>query len=125
MRRIIILTITALLTMLALYGCSDDKNAEIIGKWTPTTAVINGTTVQYSSLELDNDSFELCFLEDGKCSITSVGITEEGTYVFNDTSIDVTLKTSSLKLDYSNSTITLTLNNETNPMSISFVRTIE
>ena len=125
MKKLLLVAMAILTFMFAFCGCDDNKNEEITGKWIPTTAVINGETVPYSSLELDKDSFEIEFFKDGKCTITSFGVTEKGSYIFNDTSVDVTINNSSQKLDYATGTISYTLNYHENPMSVNFVRTNE
>ena len=38
---------------IALSGCGNNRNSEIEGEWVPTTAYLNGVTVQYSELGID------------------------------------------------------------------------
>ncbi len=121
-RNIILLLCTVLLiTFLTACG-GNEENSEIAGNWIPTTATINGTTVQYSSLDLDENQFKLDFEPDGKCELTLTGMTTKGTYVFSGTSVDITANSEEYKLDYSSGTLTLSIDNDSSPMSISFIR---
>ncbi|MCQ2514430.1 MAG: DUF4923 family protein [Ruminococcus sp.] len=111
------------ITLFFLTACSNsDKNIEITGHWIPTTAVINGNTVDYNTLGLEEGQFSLDFKADGKCSIVLTGIKNNGTYTFSGSSIDVDTKNLKQKLSFSNNTISLTLDYENNPMIISFTR---
>lgn len=120
----VILSVT-ILSMCVFVGCSDNKNSEIVGKWIPTTASLNGETVQYSYLGLEDDYFGFTFDSNGKCTATLTGITGEGTYIFNDTSVDVTINNEVQKLDYSNGTLTLTLNYNNDTTTFSFIKEIQ
>ena len=106
-----------------LAGCSDDNNQEIVGKWVPTTVTIGGSSVAYSEIKKEGKEFSLTFERSGKCILVLGGIRNEGEYVFNETSVDVTYGGQALKLDYSGGLITLTLNynNESNSFLFSKV----
>ena len=112
----------ALLCLVILTACDDEKNAEIVGIWIPTTARINGTSVQYSSLDIGDDQFGFTFNADGSCVEIMTGITMNGTYVFNGTSVDLTINGENQKLDYDAGTLTLTLDYGNNPMQITFTK---
>lgn len=118
---------TALIAILFMFSaCGDNPNTEIVGKWIPTSAKINGANVDYSTLDLDDDHFSFMFNENGKCSMTLAGITEEGTYTFNNTSIDIITPNDEIKLNYSSNTITLYLDyDNNNSMQMSFIRDIK
>ncbi len=103
-------------------GCGADKNSEIVGKWVPTTASLNGSTVQYRELGIDEDQFSFTFESDGKCSATLAGIEGEGTYVFNETSVDVVINDETQRLNYDNGNLTLTLNYDNNTTSFTFTK---
>lgn len=119
---VILFCICAFTLSLIISGCSDDKNSEIIGEWVPSTATINGTTVHYSELGLDDDQFYLTFEENSKCTVTLTGISHNCTYSFNGTSIDIIINNEEQKLAYEAGIITYSLNYEDNPMQISFTR---
>lgn len=107
---------------LIFVGCGTDKNSEIVGEWVPATATINGTTVHYSSLGLDDDQFFLEFNSNGSCKVILTGICYNCTYTFNDTSIDIIINNEENKLDYEAGIITYSLDYENNPMQISFTK---
>lgn len=115
----------ALFMILLLTACDEDKNSEVVGKWIPSTASIGGTTLQYSSLGIDEDQFGLTFEANGNCTMVTTGIKKTGTFVFSGTSIDVKIKGETKKLDYNSGTITLSLNYDNNPMQIVFIRARE
>jgi hypothetical protein len=116
------LILCTLLFIVLLTACGDKENSEIVGKWVPTTATLNGTTVQYSTLDLDDDQFGFEFTSDGKCSATLTGITSTGTYTFSDTAVDIVINGESQKLSYDSGTLTLVMNYDDNPMSVSFTK---
>lgn len=121
-KKIAVTLSVVILSMCIFVGCSDNKNSEIVGKWIPTTASLNGETVQYSYLGLEDDYFGFTFSDNGKCTATLTGITGEGTYSFNGTSVDVTINDETQKLDYSNGTLTLTLNYDNDTTTFSFIK---
>lgn len=108
--------------LLILVGCGNDENSEIVGDWVPSTATINGTTVQYSSLGLDDDQFFLSFDSNDKCTVILTGITHSCTYTYNGTSIDIIINNEEHKLGYEAGIITYSLNYENNPMQICFTK---
>lgn len=93
-----------------LFGCTDNKNQEIIGEWVPTTATIDGSTVKYEELGIEKDQFGFEFKENGKCVATIAGLTEESQYTFNGTSVDIEINGQSHKLSYDNGSLTLSFN---------------
>ena len=123
-KRFISTLIVALIFTFISTGCSDNKNAEIVGDWIPTTASLNGETVQYSYLALSEDYFGFTFRPNGTCTATLAGITGEGTYIFNGTSVDVTIdKEEPKKLTYDNGTLTLKLAYDDDVTTFSFIKT--
>ena len=113
----------SLICILFLFvGCGDNKNAEIVGEWVPITATLNGETVQYGELGLDDSQFGLVFNSNGTCKTTLAGISNEGTYVFNETSIDVVINENHHKLDYEKGVITYSLDYYSNSMSLTFTK---
>lgn len=102
--------ISACFLLIIFAGCGEKNNSEIVGEWVPTTASLNGETIQYSELGIDDSQFGFTFFDDGKCTATLAGIEDDGTYVFNDTSVDVEINGESQKLDYDSGVLTLTLN---------------
>lgn len=111
------------LTLFSLCACTNkNDNSEIAGHWVPTAASLNGTSVNYSELDLEDGYFGFTFNSDGSCTATLTGIESSGTYVFNGTSVDVTIGGDTQKLAYENSQLTLTLNYEDNSTSFVFVK---
>lgn len=92
-----------------LCGCSENKNSEIVGRWVPTTATINGTTVKYDELGIKENTFCFDFSNNEKCIATIAGVTDESPYTFNGTSVDIELNGEEYKLDYESGTLTLSL----------------
>ena len=103
-------------------GCSDDKNSEIAGEWIPVTATLNGETVQYSELGLEDNQFGLAFNSNGTCTTTLAGISSDGTYTFNETSIDIVINEDHHKLIYEHGIISFSLNYASNSMSLTFTK---
>ena len=99
----------------ALSGCSNADNSAVVGEWTPSTVSINGTTISYSELDTENKDFGFHFYPDGNCKITIGGIQNDGTYTFNETSLDVHYGGKEQKLSYEGGVLTLKLsyNNQT------------
>ena len=95
--------------MLLAAGCSSGDNSEIVGEWTPSTVSIGGTTISYSDLETSGRDFSFRFYSSGKCKITIGGITNEGSFTFNETSVDVEYGGKTQKLSYDRGILTLKL----------------
>lgn len=115
----------AITAVLMLSACGDNKNAEIAGKWVPATATINGETIQFSELNSDEKSFEFVFEENGSCQITIAGTTNNGTYTFNSTSVDIEYGGKQEKLIYADGMLTLNLNYNNETTSFMFTRATE
>lgn len=114
-----------LFTFIILAGCGKNENSVIVGQWVPTTASLNGETVQYGELGIEQDQFGFTFETDGKCTVTLAGITGKGTYVFNETSVDVNINDQTHKLDYQNGTLSLTLNYSDSEAKFTFTKVNE
>ena len=111
------------LIMLVIFtGCGENTNTEIVGKWVPTTATLNGETVKYSELGIDESQFCFVFESNGKCTATLAGISGNGTYNYHNTSVDVEINNDTKKLDYDGSTLTLNLDYDGNSTSIAFIK---
>ena len=111
------------LIMLVIFtGCGENTNTEIVGKWVPTTATLNGETVKYSELGIDESQFCFVFESNGKCTATLAGISGNGTYTYHNTSVDVEINNDTKKLDYDGSTLTLNLDYDGNSTSIAFIK---
>lgn len=108
--------------ILAFTGCSANDNSAVVGKWIPVSATVNGKTIQYSELDADQSQFILEFTSDGKCNATLGGIESSGTYVFNNTSVDVVLDGKEEKLKYDNGDLTMNFNYDNASTSITFTR---
>ena len=92
-----------------LSGCGDKSENEVLkGKWIPISAVINGESVQYSELELEDGYFQFNFKGNGSCTATLAGIEYSGSYVFSGTSVDAVLNGNNEKLSYEAARQTLT-----------------
>lgn len=108
--------------ILLLCGCGDkSENEALKGKWVPVSAVINGESVQYSELELEDGYFEFNFKGDGSCTATLAGIDYSGKYVFSGTSVDATLNGNNEKLSYEATRQTLTYSYD-NTTSFTFIK---
>lgn len=118
--------ITALLTVCLLLllaaGCSSEDNSEIVGEWTPSTVLIDGTTIAYSDLDTSGKDFSFTFYSGGKCKITIGGITNEGSFTFNETSVDVEYGGKTQKLSYDRGILTLKLDYNGNTTSYMFTK---
>lgn len=122
-RKTVALLFSFIIIAMIFTGCSNNnKNSEIAGDWVPTTASFNGETVQYAELGIEQDQFGFTFTEDGKCTATLAGITGKGTYVFNETSVDVVINEKPHKLDYKNGTLVLTLDYDDSPATFTFTK---
>ena len=118
--------ITALLTVCLLLlhaaGCSSEDNSEIVGEWTPSTVSNGGTTIAYSDLDTSGKDFSFTFYSGGKCKITIGGITNEGSFTFNETSVDVEYGGKTQKLSYDRGILTLKLDYNGNTTSYMFTK---
>lgn len=122
-KKTFVLLCSACFLLLALCSCGEDQNnSEIAGHWVPTTATLNGSSVNYSELDLEDDYFSLTFNSDGTCTATLTGIEGSGTYVFNGTSVDITINGDTQRLTYENSQLTLTLSYDGNTSSFVFAK---
>lgn len=116
-------TMAATLLVCIFSGCGSGKdNSQIVGKWTPTTASLNGETVKYSSLGLDESEFGFTFKDNGKCTATLASVTGEGTYTFNGTSVDIEINKETKKLNYDNGSLTLTLDYDNDTTTFTFTK---
>lgn len=108
--------IICLLSLCALLcGCGDGDNSEITGKWTATSASINGETILFSELNAENKEFSFTFESNGKCTAVIAGIRNNGSYTFNKTSVDIVYGDKTEKLLYDDGILTMNFyyNNET------------
>ena len=121
----ILLALFCVLSVFALSGCSDADNSAVVGEWTPSTVSINGTTISYSELDTENRDFGFHFYADGNCKIKIGGIQNDGTYTFNETSLDVQYGGKSQKLSYEGGVLTLKLNYNNQTTSYMFTRVAE
>ena len=110
---------TALFT---LAGCGENKNSEIVGEWIPATATINGETVQFGDLDVESDKFGFVFKENGSCEITIAGTKNNGTYTYNETSVDIDYGGKSEKLLYSDGMLTMNFNYNNETTSFMFTK---
>lgn len=124
-KKLISLLICVMISAVALLGCSQSRNLEIVGEWVPTTATINGTRVRYDELGAGDDEFKFIFYENGNCKATIAGITEDAPYTFNDTAVDIEINGQSHKLLYENGSLTLSLNYSEGYTAVTFVRVSE
>lgn len=109
-KKAIPLLICVLAAVIMLVGCGNNKNSEIVGDWVPTTARINGKTIKYDKLDIEDGKFGFSFSRDEKCKATIAGVSDESSYTFNGTSVDIELNGEKYKLAYESGTLTLTLN---------------
>lgn len=110
LKKIFSLLICVIFAVIILAGCGSNENKEIAGEWTLTTVSFNGETVKCDELGIDKDKFGFIFTSSGKCMATIMGITDESDYRFSGTSVDIEINGEKKKLNYSNGTLTLSLN---------------
>lgn len=118
----IIMIIAVLTALFALAGCGENKNSAIVGEWIPATATINGETVQFADLDVEADKFKFVFNENGSCEITIAGTKNNGTYTFNETSVDIDYGGKSEKLVYSDGMLTMNFNYNNETTSFMFTK---
>lgn len=114
-----------MLTLLFASGCSENKNSEIVGEWVPATANINGETIKFSELNTDSNNFGFVFEENGSCEVTIAGTKNSGSYVFNDTSVDIEYGGKTERLAYSDGMLTLYFNYNNESTSFMFTKKTE
>ena len=117
-----VLMIALFAAMLTLAGCGENKNSEIVGEWIPATATINGETVQFADLDVESDKFGFVFKDNGSCEITIAGTKNNGTYTFNETSVDIDYGGKSEKLLYSDGMLTMNFNYNNETTSFMFTK---
>lgn len=117
--------LTIMLTLLFASGCSENKNSEIVGEWVPATANINGETIKFSELNTDSNNFGFVFEENGSCEVTIAGTKNSGSYVFNDTSVDIEYGGKTERLAYSDGMLTLYFNYNNESTSFMFTKKTE
>lgn len=106
---VLILSIFCLVTAVLLSGCGGTDNSDLIGEWKPSTVSIGGTTISYSDLDTEDKDFSITFFANGKCRVVIGGISNDGTYTFHETSVDIQYGGKSQKLSYDNGILTLKL----------------
>ena len=114
-----------MLTLLFASGCGENKNSEIVGEWVPATANINGETIKFSELNTDSNNFGFVFEENGSCEVTIAGTKNSGSYVFNDTSVDIEYGGKTERLAYSDGMLTLYFNYNNESTSFMFTKKTE
>ena len=114
-----------MLTLLFASGCGENKNSEIVGEWVPATANINGETIKFSELNTDSNNFGFVFEEHGSCEVTIAGTKNNGSYVFNDTSVDIEYGGKTERLAYSDGMLTLYFNYNNESTSFMFTKKTE
>ena len=100
-------TVLICVFLLALAGCSSKDNSELVGEWKPSTVSIDGTTISYSELQTKGRDFSIEFYSSGKCRIKIAGIENEGSFSFNETSVDIEYGGKTQKLSYDQGILTL------------------
>lgn len=120
-------TITALLSaaiclLCLLTGCGGQDNSELVGTWTPSTARINGASVQYSDIAVKGCEFQLDFFENGSCEVVIAGTHSTGSYVFNGSSVDIRYDDKTQKLPYESGIITLTMESAEETTVFTFIK---
>lgn len=93
--------------VLALAGCSSEDNSAIVGEWKPSTVSIDGTTISYGDLQTKGRDFSIVFYANGKCRIKIAGVENEGSFSFNETSVDIEYGGKTQKLSYDQGILTL------------------
>lgn len=114
-----------MLTLLFASGCGENKNSEIVGEWVPATANINGETIKFSELNTDSNNFGFVFEENGSCEVTIAGTKNSGSYVFNDTSVDIEYGGKTERLAYTDGMLTLYFNYNNESTSFMFTKKTE
>lgn len=109
-KKAVSILICVLSAIIILSGCGANENTEIVGDWVPTTATLNGSTIKYDELGIEQDKFGFTFTDNGKCIATLAGVTDESSYTFNGTSVDIEINGEKYKLNYDNGNLTLSLN---------------
>lgn len=118
-----LLSFCCMLSGLLLLNCINQKNDILVGDWSPTTVEIQGKTMKYSDLGVNNSLFDLYFTQDGRCSVTIGGIENNGIYFLNKSSVDIELNDKNQKLCFQKRTLTMSLNYGNADTLITFVRT--
>ena len=118
--KVMYLVLCALIFASIFCGCGSNENAEIIGKWVPTTAKTNGETISYNELGVDEDQFGLNFKDSSNCTVTLAGISCDSTYTFNGTSVDLTVNGTAYKLSYDSGVLTMVLDYDNDRIEFSF-----
>lgn len=121
-KKVVTLLISVMFMLIVVSGCGGNDASEIIGKWVPSTASLNGETLQYAELGIDAEQFGFTFEKGGKCTATLAGISDTGTYVFNGTSVDIEMNNKVQKLNFDNGTLTLVLAYDNDTASFSFTK---
>lgn len=121
-KKLTALGLALIFTLLLLAGCSDNANSDLVGTWTPITASINGETIQFSELDVEEGSFEFTFESNGSCRLVLAGIENRGSYVFNKTSVDVSYGGKTEKLLYDQGILTLNFNYNNETTSFMFTK---
>ena len=120
--RVFLMLLSVFALPFTLSGCGENEtNQVLVGKWTPTSAVLNGESVKYSELNLEEGYFQFEFSADNTCSATIAGIDYSGTYTFVETSVDTVLAGNHEKLIYEKVQGTLTYNYD-NSTSFTFIK---
>lgn len=118
-----LLSFCGILSGILLINCTNKKNDILVGDWSPTTIEIQGTTIKYSDLIVNNQLFDLCFTKDGRCSVTIGGVKNDGIYSLNKSSVEIKINNKSQKLSFEGRTLTMSLDYDNTDTLITFVRT--
>lgn len=118
-----LLSFCGILSSILLINCTNKKNDILVGDWSPTTIEIQGTTIKYSDLIVNNQLFDLCFTKDGRCSVTIAGVKNDGIYSLNKSSVEIKINNKSQKLSFEGRTLTMSLDYDNTDTLITFVRT--
>jgi hypothetical protein len=105
-----------------LSGCGSEENSPLVGKWVATSAMINGETIMFSELNTEDREFSFTFEKNGKCTAVLAGISNDGTYTFNKTSVDITYGRKTEKLTYNSGVLTLNFNYNNETTSFMFTK---
>ena len=121
-RKIIACILVCAAAVLCFAGCGSGENSKIVGKWQATKVKLNGETISFSQLDADGKEFSFDFREDGSCKAVLGGIENNGSYTFNQTTVDIMYGGREEKLKYDRGVLTLTFYYNNEPTSYMFTK---
>ena len=115
-KRVAILMLAVVMTVLALAGCGKKESSPVVGEWKATKMESMGMSVDLKELKeagIDDVSIEMSIKDDGTFSMDALGESGDGTWKYSGSTLTLTVDGEDQKAEYKDGTIILDIEGST------------